>query len=154
MPRPDDHTIHGVSILFEQAGKVLLIRRKNPPFAGYWSLPGGRIEPGEQREEAAMREALEETGLTVEALQFVGHFNPGGINTEAANRPPPGKRYLLHGFLAIAFSGTAQAGDDAAEYQWREIGALDVEPMTPGTAAYIRRTLAETGRGPASFTKL
>lgn len=46
--------------------RFVLVQRRNPPLAGEWSIPGGHVEPGESLAEAAVREAAEETGLTVE----------------------------------------------------------------------------------------
>ncbi len=46
-----------------QNGSILLVRRAKPPLAGFWSLPGGKIESGENTTEAACREVLEETGI-------------------------------------------------------------------------------------------
>ena len=65
-------------------GRILLIRRGNPPAQGCWSVPGGRVEPGEEDAEATAREVLEETGLAVgvHTTQFaireprVGLFEP------------------------------------------------------------------------------
>jgi len=53
----------------------VLIKRRNPPFEGYWAIPGGFVEYGETVEEAAIREAEEETGLKVELLKLVGVYS-------------------------------------------------------------------------------
>src|SRR5438128_1137248 len=60
------------AIVKDSRGRLLLIRRGHEPGAGLWSLPGGRIEPGETDAEALVREMLEETSLTVEPGPLVG----------------------------------------------------------------------------------
>ncbi len=55
------------AIITDPAGRLLLIKRGHEPEAGRWSVPGGRIEPGESDEQALVREVREETGLTVTA---------------------------------------------------------------------------------------
>lgn len=78
-------------------GRVLLIRRSSEPFEGQWALPGGFVEVGETVEDAAAREAGEETGLDVEILRLVGVYShpdrdPRGHNVSCAflARPAPG----------------------------------------------------------------
>lgn len=84
------------------AGLIVLIERKNEPFG--WALPGGFIDPGESAEEAALREAKEETGLDVELVkQFHFYSEPG--------RDPRGPTASLV-FLARA-KGVPKAGSDA-----------------------------------------
>jgi 8-oxo-dGTP diphosphatase len=53
------------AVICDEAGRVLLVLRGRDPQRGRWSVPGGKVEPGETLEQAATREALEETGLQV-----------------------------------------------------------------------------------------
>lgn len=53
------------ALITDESGRILLILRRNEPSAGHWSLPGGRVEPGESLERAVIREVEEETGLRV-----------------------------------------------------------------------------------------
>ena len=59
-------------VIVESEGRVLLIRRGNEPFAGFYALPGGFVEIGETVESACRREVLEETGVPVSQLALVG----------------------------------------------------------------------------------
>jgi 8-oxo-dGTP diphosphatase len=54
--------------------KILLIKRNTLPFKGYWALPGGRMDPGENIEQTVIREVKEETGLDVSILKRVGEY--------------------------------------------------------------------------------
>ena len=60
------------AVIKDGQGRLLLIKRGHAPAAGLWSLPGGRIEPGETDAEALVREMREETGLVIEAGQLIG----------------------------------------------------------------------------------
>lgn len=90
--------------------KVLLIRRKNPPFQGEYALPGGFVDPNEPVEEACVREVMEETGLAIGQLQFIGVYSSPG-------RDPRGRTVSV-AFLGEASSDRIMAGDDAAEAEW------------------------------------
>ena len=94
-----------VDIIIELEGKgVILIKRKNPPFG--WALPGGFVDYGETLEQAAVREALEETSLQVQLVrQFHAYSDPG--------RDPRGHTISVV-FIAKA-SGEPTAADDAQE---------------------------------------
>lgn len=98
--------------------EVLLIKRRNPPFAGTWALPGGFVEMTETLAAAAARELKEETGLSGVALRQFGAFGDPG-------RDPRGRS------IAVAFWGEAdarqaqpQAGDDVAAAHWFPVDAL------------------------------
>ena len=86
---------------------MLLIRRGRPPREGEWSLPGGKIEPGERAVEAALRELREETGVEARLVGLVDVVD--GIFPEA------GRHYVLIDYLAVWMAGEPVAGDDAAE---------------------------------------
>ena len=100
---------------------VLLVQRCKQPFAGAWSLPGGRIEPGERAEDAALREVAEETGLPC----VIGGF--AGIN-EVILRDDGGAvthHYLIAAFWGTAGEGEPRAGSDAQEARFVKLHDLD-----------------------------
>jgi len=91
---------------------VLLVRRKNEPFAGKWALPGGFIDMDETLEESARRELREETGIEVSKLwQVAAYGDPG--------RDPRGRTISVV-YLARVKAADLRpiAGDDAAEVAW------------------------------------
>lgn len=104
----------GVGVVVRHEGKVLLIRRAKPPRAGQWSLPGGRQHLGETLEEAARREVLEESGLTLQTCRLLTVVDL--IERDTAGRVV--WHYALIDFVADATDGHAIAGDDAAEAAW------------------------------------
>jgi 8-oxo-dGTP diphosphatase len=62
--------------------KILLIKRNTVPFVGYWALPGGRMDPGENVEQTIVRECKEETGLDVTVAYKVGEYIERGIKDD------------------------------------------------------------------------
>jgi ADP-ribose pyrophosphatase YjhB (NUDIX family) len=93
-----------VDIIIRYMNGIVLIKRKNPPFG--WALPGGFVDYGESLEEAAVREAHEETALRVRLLKQ--------FHTYSDRARDPRQHTISTVFLAEA-SGKAEAGDDAAE---------------------------------------
>jgi ADP-ribose pyrophosphatase YjhB (NUDIX family) len=91
-----------VDLIIRYGGGIILIKRRNPP--AEWALPGGFVDYGEPLEGAAVREAKEETGLTVSLVrQFHTYSDPGR---------DPRQHTITTVFIAEA-SGEAKAGDDA-----------------------------------------
>ncbi len=108
------------AIVRDERDRLLLIRRANPPAQGQWSLPGGRVEPGEDWHDAVRRELQEETGLVASVDRFVG---------EVHRDAPGGSVYLIRDYLmSLEGAGVPRAGDDALEVGWfepSELGGLD-----------------------------
>jgi len=116
------------AIVRDEAGRLLLIQRGHDPGAGLWSLPGGRIEPGETDEQALVREMREETGLTVRPGPLAG----------AVSRPGPGGSVLdIRDYRATVTAGTLTAGDDAADARWVAPADLPGLALTEGLAAIL-----------------
>ena len=106
-------------------GRVLLVRRANPPDAGRWGYPGGKIEGGETIEQAAVRELLEETEVRGEAHRVF-------TAVDAFDRDESGclrQHFVLVAVLCRWVSGKPVAGDDALEARWFDLGELDDPAM-------------------------
>lgn len=107
------------AVIKDQAGRLLLIKRRNEPGAGLWSLPGGRIEPGESDRQAVVREVREETSLVVTCGPLLGTVERPGL---------AGSVLDIRDYRALVTGGELAAGDDAADARWvtpQEMAALD-----------------------------
>lgn len=113
------------AFVHDDHGRLLVIRRGRPPSEGLWSIPGGRVEPGESGEEAAAREVREETGLTVRVGKLVGSVErPGRTDDEL---------YVIDDYAAeVVGDARPTAGDDASEARWVTREELEALPLTPG----------------------
>jgi len=111
--------------------EVLLVRRRYPPFAGYWSFPGGHVEPGESVLEAARRELLEETGLEAEPLGVVH------IHELLANGPQGPTQYVILDVLMRYLGGEPVAGSDALEAGFFSLSRAASLRLTPGARALL-----------------
>jgi len=108
------------AVVTDGQGRLLMIKRGHEPGAGLWSIPGGRIEPGETDAEALVREMLEETGLAVEVGRLIGSVQRPG---------PDGAVIDIRDYAATVTGGTLRPGDDAADARWvdiRDLGSLEI----------------------------
>ena len=111
--------------VFRDDGLVLLAQRTKPPAAGMWSLPGGRLEPGETLEQGALRELEEEVAVKAAILGFNRHV-------ETMGRSSTGD--LTHHFVVCSFvgrwlEGEPQTGPEAGDVRWvnpRQLAGLPV----------------------------
>ncbi len=132
-----DNPLVGVGAVIVHDDRVLLIRRGQAPLLGEWSLPGGLVECGETLREATIREAREETGLTVETGELLGVY-------ERVVRGDDGRvryHYVLIDFLCRTVSGDLRAGSDAADVRWVARAELDEVQLPRDTREVIEKGL-------------
>ena len=118
------------AIVHDSDGRLLLVRRRNDPGRGLWSVPGGRVEPGETLPAAVEREVWEETGLRVRAGAEVGRLriDGGAVVYEVVD-------------LACTLVGAHArpvAGDDAVATVFADARTLAGLPCTPGLVETLR----------------
>ena len=125
---PDKPRVAVGAVVFSN-DRVLLVRRGQPPSEDLWAIPGGSVEIGETLQEAAEREILEETGITIRAREPVYTF-------DSIERDDAGKirfHYVIVDLGADYVTGDPTAGDDALEARWvaaPELNELQVSPPT------------------------
>lgn len=127
------------AVAVDATGRVLLIRRGRPPGLGTWTLPGGRVEPGESLEDAVVREVREEAGLEVRVRC---HLETVTIERE-------GFVYSIHEHLVEAVSeGPLHvcAGDDAADARWVARAEFETLSVLSDAVAVIERGIATATR--------
>jgi len=130
--RQEDRTTRdGASIAVLKERCVLLVRRAQPPYAGLWSLPGGKTEANETAGDTVRRELKEETGIEVE---IEGVVDTVKIVPDEADG---GATYRLTVFYGHPTGGSLKAGGDAEAAEWVHLDDVDELPMTPGTADLI-----------------
>jgi 8-oxo-dGTP diphosphatase len=110
VPRPVTPLLTVDCLALDSRGRVLLIKRKNPPFEGHYALPGGFVDVGETVEEACRRELLEETNVKAGKLHLVGVYSDPA-------RDPRGHTVSVT-FLTRVRGAAPRAGDDAADAVW------------------------------------
>ncbi len=109
-----DRPLVGVGAVIVQNRRVVIVERSREPLKGQWSIPGGALEVGETLRQCAAREALEETGLQVEAGEVLDVF-------DSIYRDPEGRtqyHYVLIDFLCRVVGGELKVGSDAAQARW------------------------------------
>jgi len=119
----------GVGAIVIRDGRILLVKRGSSPGKGLWAPPGGLVELGETVREAAEREILEETGITIRAKEAFYTF-------DFIDRDKEGKikyHYVIIDFLADYLGGEPKASDDAIEVRWvapEDVPGLAITPTT------------------------
>lgn len=132
----DLRAVPAVGVVCIRGDEVLLIRRGTPPKQGEWSIPGGRIEPGEPAKTAALRELKEETSVDAElaglldVVDAVFHNRSGELIT---------RHYVLIDYVARWLAGDPVAGDDAAEARFFHQSELDSLELWSETRRIIQK---------------
>jgi acetyl-CoA carboxylase carboxyl transferase subunit beta len=118
------------AIVRDDAGRFLLVQRAHEPQAGLWTVPGGKVEPGESLQQAVIREIAEETGIVIEVLDEAWVVDiPDGT----------GAVFEVHDFVATPLTTDVTAADDAADAGWFTIEQMRELPLTPGLITYLDR---------------
>lgn len=125
----------GVGALIVEGDRILLVERGREPLKGWWSLPGGCVEPGETLDAAVRREVLEETGLVIEPVEVLEIF-------ERIMRDEEGRaeyHYILVDYICSVTGGVLHADDDARRVEWIARGDLARYRITEGTLPVIEK---------------
>jgi 8-oxo-dGTP diphosphatase len=124
-----ENPVPGVGVLIEHESQLVLVQRDRPPRAGEWALPSGFIEADESVEDAAVREALEETGLHIELIELFGVYSfPEG---------PPRSGLIIFYRARPLNIDEMRAGDDA-----RAVGLFRTDEFPPICFRTHREVLA------------
>lgn len=120
-------------VTHDTEGRLLLVKRGHDPGKGLWSLPGGRVEPGENDADALARELLEETGLTVRTGRLVG----------TVTRPAAAGVYEIHDYVCLVTGGVLTPGDDSADAAWVDLKGFSTLERTNLLSVGLAPTLRE-----------
>jgi ADP-ribose pyrophosphatase YjhB (NUDIX family) len=125
--------IKAASACVWRGAEVLLIQRGSDLGKGLWSLPGGKVEPGETERETAHRELLEEAGVRADLTHLVDVYDV----------EVPGAHYAISCFTGSYLGGVPRAGSDAkavAWLNWQEVGSCLVAPNVVAAIHAARRS--------------
>jgi ADP-ribose pyrophosphatase YjhB (NUDIX family) len=143
------HPIIGVGAVIVQGDRALLVRRNTEPLKGEWSVPGGVLEVGETLRAGAAREALEETGLHVDAGPLLDVFDSIFPDPEGRTQ----YHYVLIDFLCRPLAPDtcltdATPGSDVSDVLWIAAADLDRLNLRPSIAAVLRKALSTAPSSP------
>lgn len=125
----NNHPVLGVGAIVFRDDCILLVKRKHPPQAARWAIPGGKVRLGETLGKAAEREIHEETGVTIKAREPVYTFEV--IERDVGERTV--FHYVVIDLLADYVTGEPTANDDALDAAWVDraiFKTLDVNDTT------------------------
>jgi ADP-ribose pyrophosphatase YjhB (NUDIX family) len=121
------------AFIFDDRGRVLLIERGQPPSQGAWTVPGGKLEPGETLAQAVAREVREETGLVAEIGPLVC----------VVERISEGYHYVILDYLARVVAGSLDPGSDVRAARFADDDELAKLPLTDGLMPIVARARAK-----------
>ena len=129
-----DQPVVGVGAVIVKEGKIVLIKRRNEPSKGKWTIPGGLVELAESPEQAVIREANEETGLDVDNPALADVVSNVDLDTEGKVK----YHYVIIEYLVHVKKGTAQAASDAMELHWVPFKEVENYDLTASFRLFFR----------------
>jgi len=132
-----ERPIIAVGAVIVDNGRFVLVQRGTEPHKGEWTIPGGMLECGESLHQAVIREAKEETSLSVEPIALIEVF-------ERIIRNEAGQvqfHYVIMDYLCRVTNGTLRAGQDAADARWLLEVDLNALQVTEGTIRVLNKAL-------------
>ncbi|BCH54406.1 NUDIX domain-containing protein [Agrobacterium vitis] len=120
----------GVGLAILRDGKLLLYKRMRPPEAGFWNIVGGKVDVLEPSEQAARREAEEETGLTIGSVEFVG------VSEQIIAADRQHWVSLLYKTSDISGEATLTEPDKLSDFGWFDLDHLP-QPLSAFTKAIL-----------------
>jgi 8-oxo-dGTP diphosphatase len=141
-----DQPVVGVGAVILKDGSIALIKRANEPSRGKWTIPGGLVELAESPEVAVVREAQEETGLTVENPRLIDVVS----NVDLDEQGKVKYHYIIIDYLVHVTAGTAAAASDAMELRWVPFHEVENLNLTASFRLFFRHNRAKF-EGVSSF---
>lgn len=129
----------GIGVVVWRGDQVLLVKRRNPPHQGHWSLPGGKQQLGETIFHAAVREVREETGLEIRPLDIITALDAISLDTAGQIE----FHYTLIEVAAEALEGEAIAADDVSDVCWATPEEVEKLCQWPEVARVVRLSMVQ-----------
>jgi len=130
-----DHPIVGIGVVIVKDAQIVLIKRRNEPGRGKWSIPGGIVELGESIHQTVIREAKEETCLDVTAPRLIDIVD----NMEFDENGKVKYHYVIVDFLVRVVGGDIAAASDAEEIRWVKFDEVENYVLTSSFRDFFQR---------------
>ena len=140
-----DRPYLAVSAAIIRDGRVLVVRRAQPPMRDVFTLPGGVVEAGEALTAAVLREVREETGMIVAPVGLAGYREV--VLRDREKRVE--RHFVILAFAARWLTGDPVLNDELAEARWVDLPGLAALPTTDGLAGIVAAAFAELARAGA-----
>jgi 8-oxo-dGTP diphosphatase len=130
-----DQPVVGIGVVIVKEDKMVLIKRGNEPARGKWTIPGGLVELGESITAAVIREANEETLLTVKDPRLIDVVDQVDFDEKGKVK----YHYVIVDYLVQVVSGSIGAASDAAELRWVSFDEVETYDLTASFRRFFKQ---------------